>query len=111
KRYGGTAQWPAQEVLPTTPWNYGLVVNAANPAAAVRVASLNPPGFQPFMPEAAPVVLKAKARRIPGWQAEGRMAGVVPPSPAEGAGPLEEVDLIPMGCARLRITVFPAVKK
>ena len=111
KRYGGTAQWPAQEVLPTTPWNYGLVVNAANPGATVRLASLNTPGFQPFMPEAAPVVLKARARRIPGWQAEGRMAGLVPPSPAEGAGPAEEVELVPMGCARLRITVFPTVKK
>jgi DUF1680 family protein len=111
KRYGGTAQWPAEEVLPTTPWNYGLVVNAANPAATVRVVSMKTPGYQPFMPEAAPIVLKARVRRIPGWQAEGRMAGLVPPSPAEGAGPVEEVDLVPMGCARLRITVFPTVKK
>jgi len=38
------------------------------------------------------------------------MVGPVPASPAEGEGPAEEVDLIPMGCARLRISVFPVVK-
>lgn len=111
KRYGGTDEWPAYEVLPTTPWNYGLVVNPANPGATIRLASQETPGYQPFKPEDAPVVLKAKARRVPGWQADGRMAGLVPPSPAEAAGPVEDVELIPMGCARLRISSFPTVKK
>jgi len=111
KRYGGTDAWPALEVLPTTPWNYGLVVNAANPGAAVRLASQSAPAFQPFRSEAPPVVLKARARRVPGWQAEGRMAGPVPASPAEAAGPVEEIELIPMGCARLRISSFPTVRK
>ncbi len=34
----------------------------------------------------------------------------LPPSPAAGEGPIEEVELIPMGCARLRISTFPVVK-
>ncbi len=106
--YGGTADWPAYEVLPTTPWNYGLVVGPD--AGAVRVAAVRTPPFQPFSPEAAPVVLKARARRVPAWREEGRMAGPVPASPAAGEGPVEDVELIPMGCARLRISVFPAVK-
>jgi hypothetical protein len=38
------------------------------------------------------------------------MVGRVPAGPAAGEGPVEEVDLIPMGCARLRISVFPTVK-
>lgn len=111
RRYGGTDAWPAFEVLPTTPWNYGLVVSASNPGATVRLASQAAPGFQPFRLDSAPIVLKAKARRVPGWQAEGRMAGLVPASPAEAEGPVEEVELIPMGCARLRISSFPTVKK
>ena len=37
------------------------------------------------------------------------MVGPVPASPAQGEGPIEEVDLIPMGCARLRISSFPVV--
>jgi hypothetical protein len=111
RRYGGTDAWPAYEIVPTTEWNFGLLVNPANPGATIRVASQKTPAYQPFEPAAAPVVLKAKARRVPGWQAEGRMAGLMPPSPAEAAGPTEEVELIPMGCARLRISSFPTVKK
>ncbi len=77
----------------------------------MRLASQSAPAYQPFRPDAAPVVLKAKARRVPGWQAQDRMVGPVPPSPAEAAGPAEEVELIPMGCARLRISSFPTVRK
>ncbi len=111
RRCGGTDEWPALEVLPTTAWNYGLVVSEANPGSTIRLASRKTPGYQPFEPEAAPLVLKAKARRVPGWRAEGRMAGPVPASPAEAEGAVEDVDLIPMGCARLRIASFPTVRK
>jgi hypothetical protein len=47
---------------------------------------------------------------VPAWKAEGKMVGRVPPSPVAGEGPAEEVELIPMGCARLRISSFPVVK-
>ncbi len=110
QRYGGTEAWPAREVLPTTPWNYGLVLGGAEARPAVRLASCAAPPYQPFAPEAAPMGLKVLARRVPAWKEDGRMVGLIPPSPAEGQGPTEEVDLIPMGCARLRITVFPVVK-
>jgi len=110
KRYGGTDAWPALEILPTTPWNYGLAVDRAAPAAAVVLAETKAPAYQPFTLEAAPVVLKARAKRIPGWTAEKRMVGKVPPSPAKTDAPEEEVTLVPMGCARLRISVFPTVK-
>jgi Beta-L-arabinofuranosidase, GH127 len=110
QKYGGTEVWPACEVLPTTPWNYGLVLGGATARSNVRLASCAAPPYQPFAPEEAPIVLKVLARRVPGWREEGRMVGPVPASPAEGEGPAEEVDLIPMGCARLRISVFPVVK-
>jgi len=110
QKYGGTEAWPACEVLPTTPWNYGLVHGRAGARPNVRLASCSAPPYQPFVPEEAPIVLKVLARRVPGWKEEGRLVGPVPVSPAEGEGPPEEVDLIPMGCARLRISVFPLVK-
>jgi hypothetical protein len=110
QRYGGTEDWPAYEILATTPWNYGLVLENPGQAPSVSLASRMMPPFQPFEPGAAPVVLKARARRVPGWKEEGRMAGPVPASPTQGLGPVEEVELIPMGCARLRVSVFPVVK-
>jgi hypothetical protein len=110
QRYGGTDKWPAYEVLPMTPWNYGLAVDASNPASTVALVSRNDPPAQPFTAEAAPVVLRAKAKRVPSWKEKGRMVGKVPFSPVSTAEPLEDVTLIPMGCARLRISVFPTVK-
>jgi hypothetical protein len=110
RRYGGTDAWPAYEVLPTTPWNYGLVLGEHGEKAGVRLAARQAPPYQPWTPDAAPVRLVAKARRVPGWKEEGRMVGPVPASPAAGEGPVEEVELIPMGCARLRISSFPVVR-
>jgi hypothetical protein len=108
-RYGGTDEWPAFEILPTTSWNYGLALNPANPASTISLTAQKPPAYQPFTPEAAPILLRAKARRIPQWKEEKRMAGEIPASPVRTGEPLEDITLIPMGCARLRIASFPTV--
>ncbi len=111
KRYGGTDEWPAYEVLPTTPWNYALVLDPGHPERSIRTASEKTVPAQPFTPDAAPVVLKARGVRVPEWKAEGRMIGKVPASPVRVEGPVEDIDLIPMGCARLRLSVFPLAEK
>jgi len=109
KRYGGTDTWPAFEILPASPWNYGLVLDPRSPEATIMLAGRKQPAEQPFTAEAAPVILKARAKRLPSWKAEGRMAGRIPSGPVVSAEPEEEVTLIPMGCARLRIASFPLV--
>jgi hypothetical protein len=64
----------------------------------------------PFTPAAAPLELRAKARKIPGWTFDQHgLAAALRPSPVGSDEPLETVTLIPMGCARLRITAFPQV--
>jgi hypothetical protein len=110
QKYGGTGEWPAFEVLPTTAWNYGLLAADHPGGPPVWLAARQAPPYQPFALEAAPFVLKARARRVADWTEEGRMVGLLPASPARGQGPVEEIELIPMGCARLRITVFPLVE-
>jgi len=110
ERYGGTDEWPALEVFPTTPWNYGLELDPANPAASIE--AVEKPGAvpdQPFTVDAAPVELHAKARNIPEWKIDGGLVGKLQPSPAKSAEPVETVTLIPLGCARLRISAFPTV--
>jgi hypothetical protein len=109
-RYGGTDAWPAYEILPKTPWNYGLGVEPSRPEGSISLVSQKTPAYQPFEPEASPIVLRARARRIPDWKAEGKMVGKMPPGPVISREPVEDITLIPMGCARLRLSVFPLVK-
>jgi hypothetical protein len=104
---GPTADWA---VHPTTPWNYALALDPANPAASVQAAE-QPIPDAPFAPSAPPVVLKAKARRVPGWGMRNASAAPPPASPADTQEPVETVDLIPYGAAKLRITLFPLARQ
>lgn len=112
-RYGGTDRWPAYEVYPTTPWNYGLIVDLDHPEASFRVEKRK--GVvpeQPFTLENAPIRLIAKGKRIPDWRLVGTgIVEVLPQSPVSSEEPEEELTLIPMGCARLRISAFPLIGK
>ena len=112
KRYGGTDAWPAFEVLPTTPWNYGLEIDPAKPEASIQVEEVQfkRTPVTPFVPAGASLILKAKARKIPEWTLDRHgLVAVLQDSPVHTAEPLETVTLIPMGCARLRICSFPVV--
>jgi hypothetical protein len=104
-------KWPVQEVFPTTPWNYGLAIDPDRPAASIEVAKKpGRPAKQPFAPDAAPIQLRAKGRKIPQWTFDRHgLVAVLQESPARTAEPLETITLIPMGCARLRISAFPTV--
>jgi len=65
---------------------------------------------QPFTPENAPVLLKARGRRIPQWKQEPNgLVGEIQQGPVRSAEAEEQIALIPMGCARLRITSFPTI--
>ena len=110
-RHGGTDAWPAWDIFPESPWNYGLVLNEAEPAAGIRVvAKAWPADDQPFEANAAPLQLKVKARRIPEWQLDATgLVSEVQESPVRSREPEEEVTLIPMGAARLRISAFPTI--
>lgn len=110
-RHGGTDAWPAWDIYPDSPWNYGLALDPARPAESIRVVQRSwPADDQPFEAQAAPIQLKVPARRIPAWQLDEKgLVCEVQDSPVRSSEPIEEVTLIPMGAARLRIAAFPRI--
>jgi len=109
EKIGGTEEWPELAVYPTTPWNIGLIVDKANPSASFELVKRSTVAEQPFDLDASPVELRAQGRVIPQWTIVKNSAAPPPPSPAKSDEPAQDITLIPMGCARLRVSVFPTV--
>jgi hypothetical protein len=104
-------QWPSFGYYPTTPWNYGLVLDDSHPEKSFKVKKMSwPKDNYPFTPESAPIEITVKARQIPQWTVDKYgLCAVLQQSPAYSDQPVEKVTLIPMGAARLRISAFPTV--
>ncbi len=105
------AQWPAWEIFPTTPWNYGLVVNEDLSVKDLEtVQGPWPENDMPWTHEGAPIRLTATARRIPNWQLQSNnLLGPMQRSPIRSDEPNETVTLLPMGACRLRLSAFPVI--
>ncbi len=104
-------KWPSYEIYPTTAWNYGLVLDGQGPDSWFTVERRSwPADNNPFTNAAAPLVLHAKGKKIPGWTTDQYgLCGLLPMSPVYSAGPEEDLTLVPMGGARLRISAFPVI--
>lgn len=103
------------EVRPSTPWNYGIVVEKGAPVGLTFAE--HAVGEIPFSPDGAGVVATVSARRVPQWGLVRGWAGEVSSSDAQWADSsktvskeaVETVELIPYGCSNIRITEFPRV--
>ncbi len=104
-------KWPSYEIKPGSAWNYGLVLNQENPVESFTIEHKKwPADNYPFTTESAPIVLKAKGKKIPNWTIDAYgLAGELKQSPVKTDQPEENISLIPMGAARLRISSFPVV--
>ena len=100
---GMTADW---QVFPTTPWNYAIEFDPANPAGSI-VVSESAIVAGAFTKRHTSVSLSLKARQLPAWQADDGAANPLPQSPVASDQPLESLTLIPYAAAKLRITAFP----
>jgi DUF1680 family protein len=102
------------EVLPKSPWNYGLPRFPADKIqTAFSLVKKDNIAAYPWNPENAPLQIKTKAKRIPSWQLYNAMTGPIPFSIIYGLETTqeEEITLIPYGCTNLHISQFPVVAK
>lgn len=109
---GGTTQWPRWSVVSKSPWNYGLVIDPNSLKNSIRVEFAKSISTQPWKESDAPVVLHVPAKRIAKWGASIRnTVDAVRESPVRSDSPLETIEMIPMGCSHLRLTVLPLISE
>lgn len=109
KKIAGEEPHADWEVYPTTPWNYGLLIDPDDPEKSIAFESFRV-GSCPFSPEGAPVRMTVKGKLVPEWIIEHSAAGVLPASPVKSTQPIAYLVLIPYGCTNLRVTEFPCVE-
>ena len=107
------SQWPTTEIYADNPWNYALYLNPANALGDIEVVKKPWPADNfPFTLESVPLEFKAKGRQVPSWTLDvTKLCGVLPDECAPKAATLDDITLVPMGAARLRISAFPTTDK
>jgi uncharacterized protein len=123
-----TPDFPAWDLYPASTWNYALALDPEDLEKDVKVI-LGEYSDHPWSITAAPLTLQVPARRLIGWSLQkkigiltsfGRMTKRMKgdfvftpqlPNPdglAQHLGKqVEMVTLVPYGCSKLRITIFP----
>ncbi|TVS17104.1 MAG: hypothetical protein EA424_13315 [Planctomycetaceae bacterium] len=105
------------EVRSESPWNFALFerdIRSDEATVARKFAvEMSAAGVssEPWSIDAAPIALRAYGVRNPLWGKYHDEAGPLPWSPARfpRGGTPEPITLVPYGCTRLRIGVFPTV--
>jgi hypothetical protein len=106
------AKWPSYEIHPGNAWNYGLTGDLSNLEKTFVIQRKPWPSDDfPFTISAVPIEIKTKGSRIPGWTVDQYgLCSELPQSPLTNSERVEDITLIPMGAARLRISAFPVIK-
>ena len=106
------SKWPAYNIYPESMWNYGLELNGKPLSEQFEIIKKPwPESNFPFDQKDVPVMIKAKGKLIPEWTIDQYgLCDVLPQSPVDVHTSEQNIELIPMGAARLRISAFPVVK-
>lgn len=101
-------KWPSYEILPESAWNYALDITA--PIELTKKEKLQD-GVNPFSLSTVPLEFKAKGRLVPSWKIDRYgLCDVLPYENAKKSDREDDIELVPMGAARLRISSFPTCK-
>ena len=100
--------WPSYEIYPDSDWNYALVMDAPIKVQKSKWPSDN----NPFTLSTVPLSFTAKGRKVPSWTLdEYKLCAVLPYEDDPRSEEVENITLVPMGAARLRISAFPTAEK
>ncbi|MFW6035544.1 MAG: beta-L-arabinofuranosidase domain-containing protein [Halothermotrichaceae bacterium] len=127
-----TEDFPAWNLYPLSDWNYALCLEEGD-LQDVEIVEFEEK-LDPWTIETAPIMLKVSARKIKGWNIETKsliksnrndktglktfdIEGnflLTPQLPDNGVldsvkGSKETITLVPYGCTKLRITIFPYI--
>lgn len=106
-----SSKWPAYDIYADSPWNYALQLDATGQLTNMKI--IRRPlkdGEIPFTQENVPIEIQTEGSLIPSWKATpDGMCGVLPEENSLKLQP-QQITLIPMGAARLRISAFPIGK-
>ena len=104
--------WPTYEIYPGSNWNYGLILDKNSNYSFEVIKRDWPKNNFPFTNKSAPILIRAKARKIPEWKIDKTtgLVGELMDSPVESNEIDEIIELVPMGGSRLRISSFPVIK-
>ena len=113
EKISGEEPYADYKVLPEDPWNFGILREAtAKPEESFHVKTKEVLG-QPWTIGNAPIEITVKGKKIPQWKIYGGITGPIPYSPDYykliNENPEETLILIPYGCSKLRISLFPLV--
>jgi hypothetical protein len=103
------SQWPAYNIYPASMWNYGLNLSGASLSQQFEVIKKSWPANDfPFTQKDVPIELKTTGKIIPQWTLDKYgLCDTLPQSPVSVNTDAQDITLIPMGAARLRISAFP----
>ncbi|WP_165021438.1 beta-L-arabinofuranosidase domain-containing protein [Dysgonomonas sp. ZJ279] len=102
-------KWPTYEIYPKSAWNYSLVLDPKAPFKNLEIERREWPADNfPFTQGSSPLIVKAKGRLVPSWVIDKfGLCAVLPEEDAKKSEQIDDITLVPMGTARLRITSLP----
>lgn len=100
----GQEPLPDWKILPASNWNYGVQLEGSTEVEEAPLPR------QVFDSVHSPISVHVKGRLVTQWGMKDDSADTPPLGPIEMDTPVEDLELVPYGGAKLRIAEFPTVK-